>query len=154
ALQTSGGFEHQLSSNWTVSADFVYWRVYHEWERVDQNLTYDPTTGFNLNPTTIGRPNPSFTSILRFVTPDAAGAIYNGLQMSLKRRLAKHFMVATSYTLANLKDSSGGAFYVPNNQFNLNDEWSNGSGDQRHTLNINGTYQFRWGFQLSGAYHF
>ncbi len=153
-LQASGGFERQLSPNWTVSADYVFWRIYHEWERIDQNLTYDPTTGFNLNPTTVGRPNPNFTSILRFVTPDAAGAIYNGLQMSLKRRLAKHFMIATSYTLAKLKDSSGGAFYVPNNQFNLNDEWSNGSGDQRHTLNVNGTYQFRWGFQLSGAYHF
>ena len=63
-------------------------------------------------------------------------------------------MLATSYTLAKTKDSSGGAFYVPNNQFNLSDEWSNGSGDQRHTLNINGSYQLKWGFMFSSTYHF
>jgi hypothetical protein len=153
-LQASGGFEHQLSQNWTVSADYVYWRIYHEWERIDQNLTYDPVTGFNLNPTTVGRPNPNFTTILRFVTPDASGAIYNGLQISVRRRLAKKWMLAGSYTLAKTKDSSGGAFYLPNNQFNLADEWGNGTNDQRNTLNINGAYTLPWGFQFSGAYHF
>ncbi len=153
-FQASGGFERQLASNWTVSADFVFWRIYHEWERVDQNLTYDPTTGFNLNPNTVGRPNPNFTSIDRFVTPDAAGAIYQGLQAAIKRRFSKGLMIAAAYTLAKIKDSSGGAFYLPNNQFNLDDEWSNGTNDQRNTLNLNGSYKLKWGFQLSGAYHF
>ncbi len=70
-FQASGGFERQLSPNWTLSADFVFWRVYHEWIRLDQNLTYDPTTGFNINPTSTSlRPNPNFTSILRFATPE------------------------------------------------------------------------------------
>ncbi len=154
ALQASGGFERQLSSNWTISADYVFWRIYHEWERVDQNLTYDPTTGYNLNPTTAGRPDPRFTSVLRFVTPDAAGAIYNGLQMEVKRRFSRGLTLAAVYTLAKTKDSSGGAFYVPNNQFNLAGEWGNGNGDQRHTMNLNGSYRFAWGFQFSGIYHF
>jgi hypothetical protein len=153
-FQSSGGFERQLSTNWTVSADFVFWRIYHEWERVDQNLSYDPTTGFNLNPNTVGRPNPNFTSIDRFVTPAAAGAIYQGLQTSVKRRFSKGLTLSAAYTLAKTKDSSGGAFYLPNNQFNLDDEWGNGTNDQRHTLNLNGSYRLKYGFQLSGAYHF
>ncbi len=153
-FQTSGGFERQLSSNWTVSADFVFWRIYHEWERVDQNLTYNPVTGFNLNPNTVGRPNPNFTSIDRFVTPDAAGAIYQGLQAQIKRRFAKGLMLAAGYTLAKTKDSSGGAFYLPNNQFNLNDEWGNGTNDQRSTLNLNGSYKLPWGVMFSSTYHF
>ena len=153
-LQMSMGVERQLSPNWTLQADYVHWRLYHEWIRVDQNLTYDPATGFNLNPNTKGRPDPRFTTILRFATPAGAGALYDGFQMELRRRFAHGFMLAGGYTLARVKDSSGGAFYVPNNQFNLGDEWSNGVDDQRNTLNINGSYQWKWGFQLSGAYHF
>lgn len=82
-VQTSIGLERQLGRNWTVSADYVWWRIYHEWVRVDQNLSYDPVTGFNINPGVAnGRPDSRFTSILRFTTPAAAGAIYNGLQLS------------------------------------------------------------------------
>jgi hypothetical protein len=154
-LQASVGFERQLSPNWTISADYVFWRVYHEWIRLDQNLKYDPSTGFNVNPTSTAlRPNPNYTTILRFATPAAAGAIYSGLQMSVKRRFAHNLTLSGGYTLARQKDSSGSAFYVANNSFNVSDEWSNGTGDQRHTLNLNGTYQLRWGFQFSGTFHF
>jgi len=153
-LQMSVGFERQFSPNWTISADYVHWRIYHEWQRIDQNLFYDPVTGYNLNPNTKGRPDPRFTTILRFTTPPSSGALYDGFQMEVRRRFARGLMLAGGYTLARVKDSSGGAFSVPNNQFNLSDEWSNGSDDQRHTLNLNGSYQLKWGFQFSGAYHF
>ena len=154
-LQASLGFERQLSQNWTLSADFVYWRVYHEWIRIDQNLNYDPITGFNVNPTsTTLRPNSNFATILRFATPSQSGALYSGLQMSVRRRFSQHFSLSGGYTLARQKDSSGGAFYVANNTFNISDEWGNGTGDQRNTLNVNGVYQFGWGFQFSSSYHF
>jgi hypothetical protein len=153
-LQMSLGFERQLSPNWTVSADYVHFRIYHDWERVDQNLTYDPATGYNLNPNMKGRPDPRFTTILRFETPAAAGALYDGYQMEVRRRFEHGLTLAGSYTLSRIKDSTGGAFYVPNNQFNLGDEWSNGLDDQRHTLNVSGSYQMKWGFVLSGAFHF
>jgi hypothetical protein len=153
-LQMSLGFERQLSPNWTVSADYVHWRIYHDWLRVDQNLNYNPATGYNLNPNTAGRPDPRFTTILRFETPAAAGSLYDGFQMEVRRRFAHGLTLAGGYTLAREKDSTGGAFYLPNNQYNLGDEWSNGTDDQRHTLNVNGSYQMKWGFMLSGAYHF
>ncbi len=152
-FQASGGFERQLSPNWTISADYVYYRVYHEWVRLDQNLIYDPTTGFNVNPSKGGRPNPNFTTILRFATPAASGSIYQGLQMSVRRRFAKGLTLSGGYTLARIKDSSSNAFYVANNSFNISDEWSNGIDDQRNTLNINGSYSMKWGFQFSGSYH-
>jgi len=154
-VQGSIGFERQLSPNWTLSADYVFWRVYHEWIRLDQNLTYDPTTGFNINPTSTAlRPNPNYATILRFATPAASGAIYSGLQMSVRRRFAHNLTLSGGYTLARQKDSSGSAFYVANNSFNVSDEWGNGTGDQRNTLNVTGTYQLRWGFQFSGSFHF
>ena len=73
SFQTSIGVERQFGKDWTLSADFVHWRVYHDWVRQDSNLYYNPATGFSANPATAGRPNANFTTILTFVTPDAAG---------------------------------------------------------------------------------
>jgi hypothetical protein len=154
SFQSSIGVEHQIGKDWTLTADFVHWRVYHDWVREDANLFYNPATGFNLNPATAGRPNPNFTTILTFVTPNAAGAIYDGLQMGLQRRLAKGVTAGAAYTFARLKDSSTGPFYVPNNPEDFSSEWANSPDDQRHTLAINTNYQWKWGLQGSIFYHF
>jgi hypothetical protein len=132
----------------------VHWRVYHDWVREDANLFYNPVTGYNMNPSTDGRPNPSFTTVLTFVTPNASGSIYDGLQMSLQRRLAKGLTAGAAYTFARLKDSSTGPFYVPNNPEDFSSEWANSPDDQRHTLAISTNYQWKWGLQGSVFYHF
>jgi hypothetical protein len=146
SLQVSIGAEHEIATNWTVAADYVHWRVYHEWMRVDQNFFYNPATGFNMNPATAGRSDPRFTSILRFLTPNAGGSLFDDFQMEVRRRFARGLMLAGSYILSRLKDSTTGAFSVPNNPFNLAGEWSNGSEDQQHTLSVNGAYQLKWDF--------
>jgi hypothetical protein len=128
--------------------------VYHDWVRTDDNLVYDPTTGFNQNPTKIGRPDPRFTTILSFHTPDAAGAINDSLQMELRKRMSFGLTLGASYTFARLKDSTTGPFYYPNNPYNFSGEWANSPDDQRHTFTINGSYQMKWGFQTSGFYHY
>ena len=33
--------------DWTLQADYVHWRVYHDWIRTDDNLVYDPSTSFD-----------------------------------------------------------------------------------------------------------
>ena len=43
------GIEHQFGKSWTMSADYVHWRVYHDWIRTDANLFYNPLTGFAPN---------------------------------------------------------------------------------------------------------
>ena len=42
SLQISAGVEHQLTKSWTVSADYVHWRVYHDWERTDAESSLQP----------------------------------------------------------------------------------------------------------------
>ena len=153
SFQTSLGAERSFGSDWTFSGDFVYWRVYKEWMRQDRNLFYNPATGFNTNPNTGGRPDPRYSQILDFVTPNAAGAIYYGLQMEVQRRFAKRYQTGVAYTLAKLKDSANGPFNYPNNQFDLADEWAQSVDDQRHTLNFNGSIELPWGFQTSLFYH-
>jgi len=154
SFQSSLGMERSFGPSWTFSGDFVYWRVYKEWQRHDMNLAYNPATGFNINPGSPGgRPDARYSQILQFATPNAAGAIYYGYQMEVQRRFAKRFQAGVSYTLSKLKDSSNGPFTYPNNQYDLADEWAQSVDDQRHTLNFNGSLQLPWGFQTSAFYH-
>lgn len=153
SFQVSFGAERQLFKNWTVGGDFVHWRVYRDWIRLDDNLFYDPVTGYNVNPSTGGRPNPAFTSIQSFHTPHATGAIYDGVQMEVQRRFANRFTSSLAYTLSRTKDSTGGAFSFPNNQFDLADEWARSADDQRHTLNFSGSLALPWEIQTSMFYH-
>lgn len=152
SAQLSVGLERQIGSAWTVAGDFVYWRVYHEWQRHDRNISYNPLTGFGNNPAS-GRPDPRFGQILSFTTPNAPGAIYYGGQFEVTRRFGDRWQLGTSYTLAKLKDSTGGAFAYPNNQFDLADEWGFSVDDQRHTLNFDGSVRLPLGLQTSTFYH-
>jgi len=154
SLQMSIGLEHQIGNNWTFSADYVHWRVYHDWIRDDANLYYNPATGYNQNPAIAGRPNPKFTNILTFYTPNAAGSLFDALQIGIQRRLSAKLSASAAYTFSRLKDSTTGPFYYPNNPFNIAAEWANSPDDQRHTLTFAGSYLWKWGFQLSGTLHY
>ena len=154
SLQMSIGVERQVTKTLTFSADYVHWRVYHDWIRNDANLFYNPLTGYNSNPSIAGRPNPDFTTIATFYTPNAAGSLYDGLQIGIQKRLAQNFSLAAAYTFSRLKDSTTGPFYYPNNPFNLAAEWANSPDDQRNTLTLSGSYNAFWGIALSGSFHY
>ena len=153
SLQMSIGVERQLSKTWTLTADYVHFRVYHDWERTDANLYVNPATGYPLNPA-LGRPNPNFVGILNFTTPAAAGSINDAFQMQVQHRFSQNFSVTGAYTLSRLKDSTTGAFYYPNNQDNLAAEWAISPDNQTSTLTVAGAYQWKWGISLSGSFHF
>ena len=154
SFQMSLGAEHQFGKGWTFSGDFVTWRVYHEWQRQDRNLFFDPATGFGKNPSTSARPDTRYSQILQFATPRSAGAIYKGGQFSLNRRLGSRYQLGSAWTFAKLRDSSVGAFNYPNNQYDLNDEWAQSVDDQRTTIAFDGSAKLPWGFSFSMFYHF
>ena len=154
SFQGSIGAEHQITKDWTISADYVHFRVYHDWIRTDANLFYNPVTGYNMNPSTAGRPNTSFAGILNFTTPNAAGSIYDGLHVSVQHRFEQSFSASAAWTLARLKDSTTSPFYYPNNQFDLNSEWGISPDNQTNTLNLAAAWTIKWGFALSGSFHY
>lgn len=98
-----------------MSADFVHFRVYHDWITIDGNLFYNPATGYPVPPATGGWPFPKYSSIRDFVTPDASGQIYDGLQVRIQHRFSQNLSANAAYTLSRLKDSETS----PNNPFNL-----------------------------------
>lgn len=153
SLQISIGVQQEVRKDWTVSADFVHWRVYHDWVRGDANLFYNPATGYNRNPTA-GRPLSTYTNIQTFYTPDAAGSLFDALQISIQRRFADRVTANIAYTYSRLKDSTTGPFYYPNNPFNFAGEWANSPDDQRHTLTATGSFAWKYGLQLSGSFHY
>jgi hypothetical protein len=153
SIQLSAGVEHQLTKSWTISADYVHWRVYHDWERTDANVFYNPATGYPANPK-FGRPNPDFIGILNFTTPAAAGSINDGLQLQVEHRFSQRFSSALAYTFSRLKDSTTSPFYYPNNQDNLAAEWAISPDNQTHTLTLTGAYSYKWGITLSGSFHY
>jgi Carboxypeptidase regulatory-like domain len=154
SLQMSLGVEHQLTKKWNFSADFVHFRIYHDWVRDDANLYENIATGYAENPSTSGRPDPFYSNIKNFTTPNAGGSIYNGLQVAIQHRFSSNFSTQVAYTLSHLKDSTTGPFYYPNNPFNLSGEWGPSPDNQANTLTIAATWLIKWGISLSGQLHY
>ena len=107
-----------------------------------------------MNPSTAGRPNPNFAGVLNFTTPDAAGSIYDGLHVGVQHRFAQNFSTSVAWTLARLKDSTTSPFYYPNNQYDLAGEWATSPDNQTNTLSIAAAWTMKWGFSLSGSFHY
>jgi len=68
-------------------------------------------------------------------------SIFEGLLVRLDRRYSNHFQFTASYALQNLNNVT---------VVNLNNYFQGyGPSLPRHNLNVSGTADFRWGFQLS-----
>jgi hypothetical protein len=95
-------------------------------------------------------------SVRNFSTQPGAGVIANGLNVGVKHATTFGFTGALAYTWGHVKNSTGGAFGYANKPFipGIQQEWANGTDDQRHTLTLTGEYKWKYGLSLSGLYHF
>jgi len=98
----------------------------------------------------------AFTNVNQFFTPSSAGSIYDALQLGVRHSLSHGVIGGLAYTYSRYKDSSESPFYYPNKPFlnGLHDEWANAQDDQRHTLTVNGNYEWKYGLSLSGLFHY
>ncbi len=92
----------------------------------------------------------------QFTTTNGAGMIQDALELSVKHSLTAGFTGAVSYTWGRVKNSTNGAFSYPNKPFipGIQQEWANGTDDQRHTLTVHGQYTWKYGLMVSMLYHF
>jgi len=182
ALQLSAGVQRSLPLRTVLTADYVHTRVYHDWVRLNSNLLQSPTNAqLNLNPSskwTTGQGticpdggvtqdasyttnsfnvcNQTFTSINQFFTPDAAGSIYDALQLGIRQSTWHGLNSGIAYTYSRYKNSTESPFYYPNKPFvnGIHDEWANAQDDQRHTLTVTGNYGWKYGLSFSGLFHY
>ena len=95
-------------------------------------------------------------TVRQFTTYPGAGVIADALEVSVKHATTAGFTSAIAYTWGRTKNSTTGAFAYPNKPFGpgIQQEWANGTDDQRHTLTVTGEYQWKYGLSLSSLYHF
>jgi hypothetical protein len=95
-------------------------------------------------------------TVRQFTTTPGAGMISDALEVSLKHATTHGFTSSLAYTWGRVKNSTTGAFAYPNKPFvpGIQQEWADGTDDQRHTLTVTGKYQWKYGLSLSSLYHF
>jgi hypothetical protein len=101
--------------------------------------------------------NQSFGAAVRqFTTYPGAGVISDSLNVSIKHAATNGFTGAIAYTWGRTKNSTNGPFGYPNKPFapGIQQEWANGTDDQRQTLTATGLYAWKYGLSLSSLYHF
>jgi len=95
-------------------------------------------------------------AVRNFAVTPGAGDINDDLAVSIRHATTKGFTSAIAYTWGRDKNSTNGAFGYPNKPFisGIQQEWANGTDDQRHTLTATGQYAWKYGLMLSALYHF
>jgi Carboxypeptidase regulatory-like domain len=153
AWQNMIGFQKQLGALMAFDADLVHYKGYNEPTARDVNLFYDPATGLPKNPSTFGRPNPSYGTVKYMDSQGISDSM--ALAMSFRRRYHNHFQVGANYTLMFYKhdmgvsDSSGSSLLNPFDPFL---DWASSSDYQRHTVRTYGILDLPAGLQVSGSF--
>ena len=161
--QTSIGVQRQIAGNAVVEVDYVYKRddnqkVLHP----NVNVTYDQATGVNRPfAAAANRPLPDWGQVGFYAYQGWAN--YHAMQSSVTKRFSDNWQASATYTLSGYWNGDpaplamiGGVvrevpFAVAGD---LGGEYTLGVTDQRHRLTLNGLWQVRGGFQVSGIYFF
>lgn len=151
--QSSIGFQKQLGQLMSFDVDFTDLEELHQVRSTDVNLFYNPATGYNLDPTIYGRPNPAWAAD-EWLTSDGK-TMTRLITSSFTRRFSHKFQASATYTrtLAMNDDTTGFGYYA-NNQFNPLADWAPSANRQLNTFRLNGIVNLPWSFSLSGSYFY
>ena len=144
------GVAHEFGRNWAIEADFVHQKGVDHPYRADSNLFCCTADGFPLPVAEFGRPDPKHTSIDTYYS--TLRALYDGLQVGVKKRFADKYQLGITYLLSRHKDQSGNPYERPNNPFDLEDEYATSRFDQRHRLVVNWLYQLPYDIWFNGIF--
>ncbi len=152
-LQGTIGFQKQLGPLMAFDVDYTDLEEMRMVRSRDVNLFYDPVTGYNLDPTKFGRPNPAWAQN-QWLTSDGRTQTRN-IATSFTRRFSHKFQAGLTYTKTlSMKDNTTGFGYFANNQFDQNGDWATSTGMQSHTLRANGIVMLPWEFSLAASYFY
>jgi hypothetical protein len=165
SYQSSIGIQRQLGTTMAIEADYVYIvtrKAPITTPPDNVNLTYNPATGANYPFSDLSRrPFPHWG----IVTLTRPGQRFNShaLQTAFTKRMSDGWQASATYTLAGLWDAVQRPIQWTGSGFeevpfatapDLGGDYSLAVSDQRHRAVINGIWQLRYGFQLSGLYFF
>lgn len=160
----SAGVEHLLSKNLTASATFLFARGLRLSRTRNVNLL-PPEVLTPANTVSLGIPNPFPQQLEMLVFSPArlspqfadiyqwenhASSVYNGLSLSLNRRLSNEIEFSGSYTLSKATDDASDFNEQPNNPYFLQGERALSANDQRQRFVFSGTFDLPFGDEDEG----
>ena len=160
----SAGVERLLTNNMTASATFLFARGLRLSRTRNVNLPA-PVLLTPDNAASLGVPNPFPQQLGRLVFSPArlssqfddayqwehhASSVYNGLSLSLNRRLSNEIAFSGSYTLSKAIDDASDFNEQPENPYLLPAERALSANDQRHRFVFSGTFDLPFGDEDDG----
>jgi hypothetical protein len=171
SMQGELGIEREIGGGFSVGLSYIYVHTLHLPIAIDRNLKPAPFvvssngTAIRQWGTGAGLPCAGANIVNCFVSPtilqdnvysSAAGALYNGGILEVKKRFSHHLSLMASYTLSKALDDSTdfNSDYAPFDETNLRGERALSNFDQRHKIVIASVIESPWsgflsGFQLS-----
>ncbi len=160
----SVGVERLLSRNLTASATFLFARGVGLSRTRNANLP-PPVILTENNAASLGIPNPfpqqlgmlvfspvrlepQFDNIYQW--ENHSSSVYDGVSLSLNRRLSNEIEFSGSYTLAKAIDDASDFDEQPNNPYLLRAERALSANDQRHRFVFSGTFDLPFGDEDEG----
>jgi hypothetical protein len=148
--QSSIGFQKQLGAVMGFDMDLTALEERNQVRGRDPNLFYDPVTGYNLDPAR-GRPNPLYGQIQWMESRGRTETVL--LSSSFTRRFSHQFQGGVTYTRTLRKNDDTTGFGIQaNNQFDMDENYSQSADFQQDTLRANGILNLPWRFTLAGSF--
>jgi len=160
----SAGVERLITNNLTASATFLFARGVRLSRTRNVNLPI-PVVLTLANAASLGIPNPFPQQLGRLVFPPArlssqfdniyqwenhVSSVYNGLSLSLNRRLSNEISFSGSYTFSKAIDDASDFNEQPDNPYLLHAERALSSNDQRHRFVFSGTFDLPFADEEEG----
>ncbi|HEY3157794.1 MAG TPA: TonB-dependent receptor [Vicinamibacterales bacterium] len=162
SYQASVGVQRQLAATMAIDADYIYTgerKVSWNETGYNINLSYNPATGVNYPFSDISRrPYPEYGAIDMWI-PTGARSNYHALSTAFTKRMSNGWQASGTYLLSGLRDAYAqpysGLQQVPFTVApDLGAEYTLAQNDQRHRVVLNGIWQLKYGFQVSGLYFY
>lgn len=129
-IQYSLGVERQIATRTTMAITYSGSRGIDLFRSRDINAP--------IGPAYLARPNPTLGAIYQIESSGRQAA--NALDFTLRGEVTHFFTGLVQYTLSRTNNNTGGISWLPANQYDLSGEWSRADFDQRHRLNVLGSF--------------
>jgi hypothetical protein len=168
--QFNFGYQWAATKNSVVEVEYVHTLGLHENKTVNINPTIAVLgTDSSGNPEIVSNDRPLSAAFVAAGVPDLGRVMdeqsvnrsrYDGLNLSYRQRMSKHFSLNANYTLSRAMgwgiqsggaDASSGFRNYPHDPLNIWDPRDFGptDNDERHHVSISGVVQLPWGFQVA-----
>lgn len=137
SIQYSFGVERQIDRQSTISVNYIASRGTKLYRSRDLNAPRPPC---------FGRPDPGMSVLRQFES--SASQRTHGLDVTVRGRMTRFFNGTVQYALGSAKNDTGGINSFPADNYDLSSEWGRADFDQRHRLNLAGTFKASNWFNL------